>query len=81
MSGLRDISKGYAIFLSFGRLKPDDKIQKFSKVTDLCPVLIVCCPKWDFSSASFLYIALDLQTARIDTLKCNKNEIGASKGL
>ena len=40
MSGLRDISKDFAIFLSFVRLKPDDKIQKLSIVTDLCPVLI-----------------------------------------
>ena len=41
MSGLRDlISIDSAIFVSFVRLKPDDKIQKLSKVTDLCPVLI-----------------------------------------
>ena len=50
MSGLRDfISKASAIFRSLGSLKPGDRILKLFKLTGLCPVLKVCCPRRDFS--------------------------------
>ena len=46
MSGLRDfVSKASAIFQFLDSLKPDDRILKSFKVTGLCPVLIVCCPR------------------------------------
>ena len=50
MSGMWDlISKVSAIFLSLSSLKSEDRILKSFEVTGLCPVLMVCCSRWNFS--------------------------------